>query len=211
MTLLNTISSRTCLLAALVSNEFILIVMIEPVVSQLHRIDNQEKDKMQYFTWTPFLHEEYPLFAISCGHSVKVYRVNSVKEDMSCKIVFYQYFHSSKEILFLEFINENLLFYIDPRNVVTILAVNTFKEADTYSPSKNTVEKFIKREEENTECVVYREMLTSDVVFHMHVTTSSHNLIRSCYANSIVVLHHTLYLLGSLFFTSSILILHISC
>ncbi|KAL4478953.1 hypothetical protein ABPG72_019390 [Tetrahymena utriculariae] len=194
---------KACLLAALVTIEFILIVMVEPYVFNITRIENEQNNKMIYFSWTPIIQNTPPQFAISCDTLIKVYQVDSIKSDASLKIVkkisFQSYFYSEKEILFMEFLNENLIFYLDPNNQMSIIAVNKFRSSDTFQviPQNTLVEnRYILKHDEIKEAVVYRDLLKSEVYYHMFVKTNN-ELIRSCYANSVNVYNQTIYILDS--------------
>ncbi|KAL4432348.1 hypothetical protein ABPG74_011107 [Tetrahymena malaccensis] len=194
---------KACLLAALVSIEFILIVMVEPYVVNITRIENEQNNKMIYFSWTPIIQNTPPQFAISCDTLIKVYQIDSIKEDASQKIIkkisFQSYFYSEKEILFMEFLNENLIFYLDPNNLISIVAVNKFRSSDTFQiiPQNTIVEnRYILKHDEIKEAVVYRDLLKSEVYYHMFVKTNN-ELIRSCYANSVHVYNQTIYILDS--------------
>lgn len=125
-------------MAALVTVEFILIITIEPSVEQIARIDNDVgSNKVPYFAWSPLNVGQSPLFAVASDSLIKVYSLEQLKEDTASgklqkQISFKSYFHSEKEILFLDFLNENLLIYLDPNNLLSILAVNRLKDAQEF-------------------------------------------------------------------------------
>lgn len=47
--------------------------MIDPIITNITRIDNDGGNKMIYFSWSPFLPDQPPQFAISNDTLIKVY------------------------------------------------------------------------------------------------------------------------------------------
>lgn len=93
---------------------------------------------MVYFAWTEpvqggggggTLNDARVTFAIAQGNSLKVYSLRQSQQRGSNVnngfiVTQEKSFYSAKEMLCVEFLNENLLGYLDGNNVLTILAVH---------------------------------------------------------------------------------------
>ena len=97
--------------------------MIEPVVNHIFRLNNDFLEKFQYFCWMPCVNfkEMRTLFVVSCQNVIRLFRIESIQEGggiISQKnVIFEGFYRSYSEVIYVEFISEYLLFYIDVQNV----------------------------------------------------------------------------------------------